>query len=66
MFKRIKEYFSLQRRIQIEVLETLCTICYFLDFMGHYSNNKYSKYMLDHYTALKKLSKELRDKEMEG
>ena len=63
MFKRIKNYFSLQRRIQIEILETLCTICLWLERDGGYNRNPYSQYMNGHFRALKDLSKELRDKE---
>ena len=61
MFKKIKNYFSLQRRIQIEILETLCTICLWLERDGY--RNPYSEYMGSHFGALKSLSKELRDKE---
>ena len=63
VFKKIKNYFSLQRRIQIEILETLCTICLWLERDGCYDRNPYSKYMGSHFEALKNLSKELRDEE---
>jgi hypothetical protein len=63
MFKKIKNYFSLQRRIQIEILETLCTICLWLERDGYYNRNPYSGYMSGHFRVLKDLSKELRDKE---
>lgn len=63
MFKRIKNYFSLQRRIQIEILETLCTICLWLERDGHYDRNPYSQHMSGHFQHLKDLSKELRDYE---
>lgn len=63
MFKRIKNYFSLQRRIQIEILETLCTICLWLERDGHYDRNPYSQHMSGHFQYLKDLSKELRDHE---
>ena len=62
MFKKIKNWFSLQRRIQIEILETLCTICLWLERDGHYDRNPYSKYMGGHFQYLKDLSKELRDR----
>ena len=62
MFKRIKDYFDLQRRIQIETLETLCTICLWLERDGHYDRNPYSQYMDGHFQCLKDLSKELRSK----
>ena len=62
MFKKLKDYFSLQRNIQIETLETLCTICLWLEHDGRHSRNPYSEYMNDHFVALKSLSKELRSK----
>lgn len=60
MFKKIKEWFSLQRRIQIEILETLCTICLYLEHDGHHDRNPYTQYMGGHFRVLKDLSKELR------
>ena len=63
MFKKIKNYFSLQRIIQIEILETLCTICLWLERDGHFDRNPYSQHMGSHFEMLKGLSKELRDKE---
>ena len=60
MFKKIKNHFSLQRRIQREVLETLCSICLYLEIDGHFSRNHYSRYMGQHFGMLKELSDELR------
>lgn len=60
MFKRIKAYISLQRRIQHEELETLATICRYLDRDGRLSHNPYYEYMKDHFESLLKLSEELR------
>lgn len=62
MFRRIRDYFALQRNIQIETLETLCTICLWLEHNGRYDRNPYSKYMNDHFATLKALSKALRSK----
>lgn len=57
MFKKIKNYFSLKRRIQIEILETLCTMC----FCFSYDNrNPYYRHMMDHIDELKYLSEELK------
>lgn len=64
MFKKIKDYISLQRRIQIEILETLCTICLWLERDGRYDRNPYAQYMGGHFSVLKDLSKELRSKEV--
>lgn len=66
MFKKIKNWFSLQRMIQIEILETLCTICLYLERNGHFDGNPYGKYMGGHFRVLKDLSKELRDQENEN
>ena len=60
MFKKIKSHFVLKRRIQIEILETLCTICLYLEHDAHYDRNPYMKYFGSHFEALKALSKELR------
>lgn len=63
MFKKIKNYFSLQKRIQIEILETLCTICLYIRYDGHHYRNPYAQYMDGHFKCLKDLSKELRDEQ---
>lgn len=63
MFKKIKQYFSLQRRMQIEVLETLCTICLYLSYERDGKHNPYSRYFPSHLGELKFLSKKLREKE---
>ena len=59
MFKKIKDYFSLQRKIQIEVLETLCTICLWLERDSIY--NRYSEFMGGHFRRLNELSRELKE-----
>ena len=63
MFKKIKKYFHLQRLICFEVLETLATICLFLDHEGNLSRprNPYSDYMKDHFNMLKSFSDEIRN-----
>lgn len=61
MFKRIRRYFRLRRMIQQEVLETLCTICLYLERDGHFARNSYAQYMGGHFTRLKKLSESLRE-----
>lgn len=63
MFKKIKRYFSLQRRIQIEILETLCTICLYLAHERDGRHNPHSRYFPSHFETLKHFSKELRDRE---
>lgn len=66
MFKKIRNWFSLQRMIQIEILETLCTICLYLEHNGYHAGNPYRGYMGGHFRALKDFSKELRDQENEN
>lgn len=60
IFKKLKERRYLQRRAQIEILETLCTICMYLEREGYDRHNPLSKYMNDHFVALKELSRALR------
>ena len=62
MIKRIKNYFSLKKRMKIEMLETLASICLYLDYDGHYGKNRYAEYMKFHFHQLKALSQELRER----
>ncbi len=48
MFKKLKDYFYFKRHAQIEILETLCTICLYLEHEGYDHHNPLSKYMNDH------------------
>ena len=61
MFKKIRKRLHLQRLICFEILETLATICLYLEHEGHRSNNIYSKYMQGHFEALKSFSEEIRN-----
>lgn len=61
MFKKIKKYFEFQRRYQHEVLETLATICLFLEHDGRRGHITHSEHMRGHYQELKLLARELRD-----
>jgi hypothetical protein len=63
MFKRWREQRRLQRAIQIEIIETLCSICLYLTSEGRYSHNRYADYMQGHFSALKTFSRKLRDEE---
>lgn len=54
--KKIRFY----KNLLVELIETLCTICLYLDFDGHVSRNRYSEYMIPHFKELKKYSAELR------
>lgn len=66
MIKKIKKFFRERKekkirptKMQIEVLETLATICLYLEYDGHYSRNRYSEYLHTHYSRLKVYSSEL-------
>lgn len=61
MFKKIRKYLYLQRLICFEILETLATICLYLDYDGHHVRNPYSKYMQGHFEALKSFSEEIKN-----
>lgn len=63
LFKKIKRFFNLQKRIQFEILETLATICLYLEFDA--GRRRYTEHMRGHYVVLKRLSEELRE-EQEG
>ena len=63
MFKKIKRYLALQKIIQIEILETLCTICLYLSHERDGKHNPYSRYFPSHFGTLKDLSEKLRDME---
>lgn len=56
MKKKIKFY----KALLIEIIETLCTICLYLEKDGYYTHNEESRYMRSHFTVLKDFSKELR------
>lgn len=60
MFKKIKKYFEFQRRYQHEVLETLASICLFLEYDGRRGRIPYAEHMRSHFEVLKILSEELR------
>ena len=57
--KRFKLLMSYKRAV-IEILETLCTICLFLESEGRKTHNKYTPYMESHFKYLKKYSEQLR------
>ena len=61
MFKKIKRCLELQRLICLEVLETLATICLYLDYDGHHLRNPYSKHMKDHFVELKTYSEQIKN-----
>lgn len=59
LFKKIKRFLNLQKMIQIEILETLATICLYLEF--DVGRRRYTEHMRSHFVRLKRLSEELRE-----
>lgn len=56
MFKKIKFY----KNLLVEIIETLCTICLYLESQGKREHNQNSYFMKDHFMRLKDFSKKLR------
>ena len=60
MIKKIKFY----KGLLIEICETLCSICLYLDFEGrNRSRNPHAEYMRSHFNVLKRYSAEMRGEE---
>ena len=60
--KMIKRKILFYKALLVEIVETLCTICLYLDFEGtlyHHKNPK-AIYMRDHFEQLKQASSVLR------
>lgn len=57
MKKKIKFY----KAILIEIMETLCSICLYLEKDGRYSHNDEARHMRSHFIVLKNLSEVLRE-----
>lgn len=55
MIKRLRLY----RLAIVEIMETLCSICWYLERDGHFCHNPYAAHMHDHTVRLRKLSEEL-------
>lgn len=56
MIKKIRFYKSLL----IEIVETLCTICLYLELENRRNHNRMAEYMRSHYEYLKGFSEEMR------
>jgi hypothetical protein len=61
VMKRLRKKILFYKALLVEIVETLCSICLYLesDRVGRY--NPHSIHMRDHFYELKKASKELRD-----
>lgn len=64
MFKKIKNYFTFKKRMNIEILETLATICLYLEFDSRRNHNANGVFMHGHFKELKAISEELRKGEL--
>ena len=60
MFKKIKNYFTFKKRMKIEILETLATICLYLEFDSRTNRKANGVFMRGHFNELKALSFELK------
>ena len=60
--KKIKRKIRFYKSLLVEILETLCSICLYLDFEGtlHHPRNPNAIYMRDHFEQLKQASLVLR------
>ena len=56
MIKKIRFY----KALLVEIIETLCTICLYLERDGRYTHNEESRHMRGHFTILKDFSEDLR------
>ena len=56
LIKKIRFY----KGLLIEIIETLCTICLYLDCEGRRDHNLYFPFMKGHFDQLKRYSEELR------
>lgn len=66
--KKIKRKILFYKALLVEIVETLCTICLYLDFEGtlyHHKNPK-AIYMRGHFEQLKQASSVLRAELAEG
>lgn len=60
MLRKIIKALTLKKRMRIEVIETLCTICLYLESEGRYGHNRYAYFVRDHFNELKHISCDLR------
>ena len=60
--KKIKRKIRFYKSLLVEILETLCSICLYLDFEGtlHHPRNPKAIYMKDHFEQMKQASLILR------
>lgn len=59
MIKKFKLLMTYKKAV-IEILETLATICLYLDREGRIKHNRYGQFMMGHFDKLKEYSEGLR------
>lgn len=58
--KKIKRTVQFYKAILVEILETLCSICLYLETEGRYMHNPQREHMRSHFNMLKEFSAVLR------
>ena len=58
--RKIKQSIRYYKMLLVEIIETLCTICLYLESEGRHTHNQYGQYMRGHFNELKELSTEMR------
>lgn len=59
--RRLQQKIIFYRGLIIEILETLCTICWYLERDGRMCHNQVGELCGSHFTELNRYSQELRD-----
>ena len=60
MIKAVKASIYFYKSMLHEILETLISICLYLEFDGHHCKNPYARYMGGHATVVKGFAENLR------
>ena len=58
--RKIKQSIRYFKMLLVEIIETLCTICLYLESEGRHTHNQYGQYMRGHFNELKAFSTEMR------
>lgn len=57
MFRKLKEKIRRQKLIEVEVLETLSSICLYLEFDAHFAHRgRYDDYFSSHKSLTKRIT----------
>lgn len=59
--KKIRNKIRFYKALLVEIIETLCTICLYMESEGRMRRNPQSMHMQGHFRQLKDASKVLRD-----